>query len=253
MLQAPIVRKQLRSTLKGYPNLNHHEWRQEALSLFSSRSRARYALGLQEVPYPPASAIPSDLPGNAGDAEVATRDRIVKEHITEVDSLAEAEEILLKSIGIDNIRLVLHFRTGTRNVTIRNIMDIMLTTHGSADVATLNEWKSILKASLESGKGFSHLATLHQHYNARLENNGQSESELPNALALLQQYQLIMNIQKPVMITTPPLLWWPNVHSMVTVLMLSYMYLILRLEVLDTPMEPWWLVKELGVLALVVE
>ena len=57
-------------------------------------------------------------------------------------------------------------------------MDIMLATHGTADIATLNEWKSLLKAPLESGKGFSHLATLHRHYNARLENNGQPESEL---------------------------------------------------------------------------
>jgi len=54
----------------------------------------------------------------------------------------------------------------------------MLASHGTADIATLNEWKAILKAPLEAGKGFSHLATLHRHYNARLEDNGQPESEL---------------------------------------------------------------------------
>jgi len=133
MLQSTPIRKHLRSTLEINPNLNHHEWRQEALSLLSSRSRARYNLGLfhhgstqaewntenpptldnngvlQEVPYPPASVIPPELPGNAGGAAVSARERIVKEHIAEIDSLEEAKDILLDSIGIDNIRLVSHF------------------------------------------------------------------------------------------------------------------------------------------------
>ena len=201
MIHTVTSTKSLRVNLASNANLNYFEWNSEVHSIAASKCRSKYPSGLlhhvctqavwdlqfppvinadgdlEAIPYPPPSVLPPEVNVGAAAAVIAARERVVREHVTEVDSIEELKEIMLESIGLENIRLIADPITGTRNLTLRAIMDQMRLAHGVANIATLIELKSQLTKPLEAGKPFSSVSTLHRYIHARLQEQGQAESE----------------------------------------------------------------------------
>ena len=224
--------KSLRVNLNVNSNLNYFEWNSEIHSLAASKCRSKYPSGLLHhvctqdvwdiqhppainadgdllaIPYPPQSILPAELNVGAAAAVIAARERGVKEHVTEIDSIEEIKDIMLESIGLENIRLIADPITGTRNLTLREIMDHMRLAHGVANVSTLTELKSQLMKPLESGKPFSSISTLHRYIHARLFEQGQAESEfnkcnfVTEAVSMYPEYSKAINDYK----TTTPII-----------------------------------------------
>ena len=133
---------------------------------------------LVPVPFPVAPVLPADLQVGAAAAAIAVHERLVKQ-VVQYRKLCEVlKAAILESIGQDNVRAVSDAITGTRLLQPMAIMDAMQALHGTANVATLNGWKAELQRPHDPAYDFNHLATSHRFLNARLEANGQGESEL---------------------------------------------------------------------------
>ena len=105
---------------------------------------------LEAIPFPAAPVIPAALGANAAAAAaIALRERQHKEYIEEVQAAQYLKESLLKSIGMDNCRLLADPFTGTRLITCRNIVERMHLDHGTATVATLHSWREELDRPID--------------------------------------------------------------------------------------------------------
>ena len=133
---------------------------------------------LVPVPFPVAPVLPADLQVGAAAAAIAVHERLVKQVVQYRELCEVLKAAILDSIGQDNVRAVSDAISGTRLLQPMAIMDAMRALHGTANVATLNGWKAELQKPHDPAYDFNHLATSHRFLNARLEVNGQGESEL---------------------------------------------------------------------------